>query len=185
MNVCYSGGARGSDKLWGSIASELGHGVCHYSFSGHGVSVPKRFVQVLSQEELEEADRWLHVANRSLGRTVPSACGNLYVLNLLRRNYWQICNTDSVYAICELDKNGIPYGGTAWAIAMALHFGVPVYVYQPVLKEWLVHSFGGWIPVKGSSIPRPRGQWTGIGTRRLDEETEQYIREWVNDPLKN
>lgn len=189
-NICFSGGAKGSDKLWGELASELGHAVCHYSFSGHSVSVPKRFVEVLSQEMLNEADESLKIANKTLKRSFPTS--KEYVNNLLRRNYWQIKNTESVYAITDLDENCLPYGGTAWAVQMAIDKNISVFLYSPAKKCWfeqpkecseidISNPNLSWISgintwhMLGIDPPKPKGKWTGIGTRSLTEDTKTVI----------
>lgn len=181
MNICYSGGAKGSDKFWGQIAEVLGHEVIHYSFEKHGVSVPKRFVKKLTQEELDEATPFLLKANKTIKRTFPTK--SEYVDNLLKRNYWQIKNTKCVYAIADLDEEGIVYGGTSWAVQMAIDKEIEVYLYSQATNSWynFIYGFFGndWLPI--DSPPLPEGKWTGIGTKYLTEETKQYIIKWIND----
>src|SRR5687768_14520855 len=94
VSICYSGGASGSDKFWGRLAAVAGHEVCHYSFAGHGG--PGGSVK-LTQEQLEQADPHLLKANETLGRRFPTY--KHFVDNLLRRNWWQIKDTDAVYGI--------------------------------------------------------------------------------------
>jgi hypothetical protein len=58
MNICFSGAAKGADLAWGIAASEMGHDVCHFSFSGHS-SATKDNLYVLSAFELQQADETL------------------------------------------------------------------------------------------------------------------------------
>lgn len=194
MNICFSGGAEGSDALWGKLASELGHAVCHYTFKGHKTHVPERYIEVLSQEMLNIADPFLKTANKSLGRNFPTQSN--YINNLLRRNYYQINQTKVVYAIVDFDDNMVPKGGTAWAIQMAIDQGLPVFLYSPnrqcwyewakefseidlsqITPEW-VRGIKTW-HMLGIEPPVPKEKWTGIGTRSISKETEDYITEFM------
>ncbi len=195
MNICYSGGAQGADKFWGQLAEKLGHEVVHYSFDKHGCSVPKRLIKKLTQDELNEADPFLKEANKTLKRQFPTK--SEYVNNLLRRNYWQIKDTDVVYAISEFDKDGNVYGGTAWAVQMAIDEGIPIYLYSQEKQCWFerkpdkkyieidITKAPDWIEgintwhMLGIDPPKPKGKWTGIGTRSLTEDTKTVINNFL------
>jgi hypothetical protein len=127
-------------------------------------------------------------ANSILDRKYPTR--SEYVNNLLRRNYYQISISDSIYAVCLIDKNGIPVGGTAWAIAMGVQRGIDrIYVFDPDKGAWFilnsVHKAQGsfnksvW---KSSWLhsfempPMPSGHYAGIGMSELPDNGAAEIR---------
>lgn len=139
-DVCLSGGAAGADVTWGNAAYEAGHQVVHWSFKGHKSHDPDRTF-ILTEEELEEADEYLKEANVTLKRRLNFH--NDYVINLLRRNWYQVKYAESVYVVGSLNEKAVIYdsyggydqkyhltndrkdrmgvnGGTAWACQMYL-----------------------------------------------------------------
>lgn len=144
-NVCLSGGASGADALWGEEAAKLGHQVIHWSFEGHkSHGAPEHTVR-LDVEILKEADVHLEEANLSMKRSVPYH--KLWLINLLRRNWFQVKHAGSVYAVGSLNENAVINvdptdfrekrfrlgpdkkedrmginGGTAWACQMYLDY---------------------------------------------------------------
>ncbi len=135
-DVCVSGGARGSDVLWGLAAAARGHHVVHYSFAGHKAATGKGLVY-LGARELADVDWYLECANKILERKYPPT--SLYVHNLLRRNWFQINPAKSLYAVSTF-KHGQVTGGTAWAVVMfLLKFAMapcPAYVFDQELCFW-------------------------------------------------
>lgn len=170
-DICLSGGAEGADTAWGEAAKAAGHDVRHYVFGGiNKKHAYPRFY--LNWCELLQAEPHLKKANETLKR------GNFpykseYVINLLRRNYWQVKNTERVYAVAPLDLNKQQVrGGTGWAVQMAIDLGVPeIYVFDTVKSMWFTYV---WKPydcfaVNPSMPPKPHGRYTGIGSREITE----------------
>lgn len=161
-NICFSGGALGADTLWGDLALNAGHQVIHYIFDGHKSTCP--YTKTLTQQELNYADKFLVFANKTLKRHFPSK--SLFVNNLLRRNFYQVRNTTSLYAIASI-ANGLVEGGTSWAVQMFLDKNrsepCPCYVYCQTANKWYRWE-RKWVECVP---PRPEGAWTGIGSRKL------------------
>lgn len=180
MNICYSGGAEGADTLFGKLAEEAGHFVIHYSFAGHKNRVGN--VKILDDAALRVADPYLKQANKVLKRTFPTK--SEHTNNLLRRNFWQIFETDCVYAVAGIDPNGNVYGGTAWAVTMAILLNRPVYVFDQEKGVWFIdssfqNSVIHWETLEeatSAKTPRkPSGSYTGIGSRNLNAKGIQAI----------
>lgn len=170
MDVCYSGGAQGADLFWGKVAAEFGHEVKHFVFSKHRHRSDDAIV--LTDDLLKEADEYLIEANKTLKRSYPTK--NDYVNNLLRRNYYQIKDSDSVYAVSEI-KDNMVQGGTAWAVQMFLDSGKSdCYVYDQEQQEWFYYEDGNWVLLHGNP-PTPSGNYAGIGTRKLNTHGENAI----------
>lgn len=172
-SICLSGGADGSDLAWGKIALENGHGLIHYSFPGHMSRARMSDTVMLSHEDLVIADPYLKRANETLKRST----GIGYVRKLLQRNWHQVKDAASVYAVAVLDEDrGGVKGGTAWAVQMFIDRHppgkLPVYVLDPSAREW--HEWAlGWRRI--DRPPIPVGNWAGIGTRNLDPESRAMM----------
>jgi hypothetical protein len=175
-DVCLSGGARGADLAWGDAAMAHGHDVVHFGFAGHRSSAPHNTIQTLSEAELSVADQHLVKANKTMKRRWPIS--NQFVANLLRRNFYQIIETQAVYAISTFEK-GMVAGGTSWAVQMYLdrfdhREELPCYVYDQVRKTWAQWDGGGFLEI--DHPPIPSGVWTGIGTRELNKAGMEAIQ---------
>jgi hypothetical protein len=164
MNICYSGGAKGADSLFGKLAEKAKHQVIHFR--------PKDVTEGLATI----ADAELIKANVFLNRTYPTSRES--VNNLLRRNYLQIYDTERIYAVTYLDENKIPKGGTAWAVIMGININVnEIYVFDQSKNTWFIWSGFGFIEIHTRNIPNPSGKYTGIGSRILTDMGETAIKE--------
>lgn len=175
---CMSGGADGADLQWGVCAGLAGHTVKHFIFAGHRSKAPREELVVLTEEQLLVADPFLERANETLKRRFPGQ--NPFVNSLLRRNYYQVAWSDSVYAVSSIDKKGLVEGGTSWAVQLFLDRfdGRPcdAYVYDQKTSKWFVWDGQqiGWNHI--IEPPTPSGVWAGIGSRDLKENGKQAIR---------
>jgi hypothetical protein len=177
-NVCLSGGARGADYEWGRNAALAGHKVIHLSFEGHKSKGRPEDTVVLTQAQLEEADQYLvEINDRVLKRTLP--WWRYHVISLLRRNYWQVRDTERVYAIAGIDfeDTGQVIGGTAWAVEMfkllrPTEATDELFVFDSrrgTMGTWYGWNGMAWEPLRPDRIPIPHGRWTGIGARDIDD----------------
>lgn len=193
-DICFSGGAIGADTLFGKCAKEHHHKVVHYSFEGHKIKWPyKEDIVTLTKEQLLEADEHVLEADSWLKRGFPYPRASEYVNNLLRRNYWQIKETERIYAISEIGERHTVKGGTGWAVMMGMlrdQIRSPpiIYVFDQKINEWLMwlnpnkyFPYGRWEPY-GTIPPFPYGKYTGIGTRYLTKNGERAIKELYGIP---
>jgi hypothetical protein len=180
-NLCMSGGADGSDLQWGLQAGKLGHGVIHWSFDGHRTQAPEQEIVRLTEDQLAQANDALRRANKTIKRSWPSRSETTN--NLLRRNWYQIKDTSSVYAISEIE-DGKWTGGTAWAIQMYLdrflHDNEPmnlckIFVYEKNTRYWYTWENTHWVQMV-SRPSTPSGIWTGIGSREISPICRIEIR---------
>lgn len=181
-NVCLSGGADGADLQWGLQAGKADHYVIHWSFAGHRTQAPTEEVVRLTQEQLNLADDALTRANRTLKRRWPTRTD--VTNNLLRRNWYQIKDAGSLYAISEMGLNGEIAGGTAWAVQMYLdrfiHDGEPMencraYVLDKNTLHWYKWTGAKWELII-SRPPKPTGIWAGVGSREISALVRVEVR---------
>tara|TARA_Y100001938_G_scaffold144099_1_gene218122 strand:- start:2799 stop:11654 length:8856 start_codon:yes stop_codon:yes gene_type:complete len=190
--IVMSGGAKGSDQLWGSALTDMGVPVIHYSFKGgqrlgHADAKGLR-THKLTESQLESANTRVAQANQTLGRDLSRLSQGGW--NAIRRNWWQIKNASAVYAVGDIVKSTADLtgpakersqklgligrtvkGGTGWGVQMARDKGLKINVYDVSSKKW--HNFdykaNRFIPIEKPSPP-PK-EWAAIGTRFYNPKT--------------
>ncbi len=172
-NVCISGGAKGADAAFGIAASRAGDGVIHMIFQGHHSRCPGDQLLSLTTEQLAVADEHLEKANLTLKRRWPVA--HPFVANLLRRNYYQVVWSQSLYAISKFDRYGMVSGGTAWAVQMMIDINSlgNIFVFDQEEGQWYQWKSTRWMPVLPPA--RPQGIYAGVGSRELNSAGEAAI----------
>lgn len=166
----HSGGAVGSDTQWDIIGKEYGFNtVKHYYFDGF--KTPNGNSPITLSDELKsQIDLIIQKANKTLKRSYPTR--SEYVNNLLRRNWFQVYNSESIYAISTVTNNLVD-GGTGWAVQMAIDCRKRVYVFCQNRKKWLTWKLGVW---EECETPRLSNNFACIGTREIDENGINAIR---------
>lgn len=172
---CLSGGALGGDTLFGMYSTENALDQLHFSFKGHRTGKNAIYALELTDDELKNntVQALLKKANITLCRSVPNT--TLHVYKLLARNSFQVYATDSVYAIAPLHSPSTVTGGTAWAVQMYIDIckersvPVKVYVYNPLDKKAYTFNNEKHVFEVCTSVPKPQGYWTGIGSRTAEE----------------
>jgi hypothetical protein len=187
--ICNSGGAPGSDMVFEKECVDNGIEIIAWSFANHHTD--SKFRKILTQEELKEG--WEHavIANQTLKRNVNFL--SPYVKNLLSRNWFQVKNSDAVFAIGVIQKENwnIVNGGTGWAVQMAIDSNKPLYVFDQEKGYWFVYSLikdqdnndrGTFLTNKDSIfLPKLTENFAGVGTREINDNGIKAIK----DLLKN
>lgn len=113
----HSGGAFGSDTAWGYYAEQYGipddpQHISHYYF---GQKTPTGNVAITQEQFFEGLDK-VFMADQTLHRLDNmSEDRQQKVAPFLARNWMQVKNSDSIFAIGEI-KYGKVDGGTGWAV---------------------------------------------------------------------
>ena len=161
--VNHSGGAMGSDTVWGELSGQYGAVSEHY---WHGKRTENGNHEI-TEEEFEEGKEHVLEANKTLHRQP-----NKY-LDLLARNYSQVKNADEIFAIGHF-KNKVVDGGTGWAVQMAIDDGKIVNFYDQEKCVWGRYCNGKW---ERSDTPVLTKNFAGIGTRKLNDKGWMAIKE--------
>ena len=174
-NICLSGGAEGADTWWTKEAKKNGHEVINFTFRNHGSRCSN--LQVLNEKELAKADEALIRANLSMKRKFPTK--DAKTNNLLRRNYYQIVDSEALYAITTITKGQVD-GGTGWAVNMFIDRMIidkvpdlKCYVFDQKERQWYQYV-NGWVKIDKPEIPS--GRYTGIGARDILESGVKAIQ---------
>ncbi len=173
--VCHSGGCPGADMEWEREGEKYGVKTIAYSFPSH-VQEGKN-PKILNASELDEG--WEHVtrADKTLKKNVD-AIASTYVRKLLCRNWFQVKNSEAIFAIGKLINNHPVDGGTGWAVQMAIDADKPVFLFfQDAMG-------GGWfryMPIVGfescrGDTPKLTKNFAGIGTRAINNYGKEAIK---------
>ena len=210
LGVGASGGARGADSYWSIVLDKYNFPVIHYLpepnqrnvrdyFNRRNKGAVRGVDRGLSEAELQEAGPKIELANQTLKRTVSN---KQEVYNLTARNWFQVKNANSVFAIGEIEMskagkyeqlNGRTVkGGTGWAVQMGIDRGIgEINVYDPRQRSWFRWSsdknrfvaFNGTPKLKSNpALIGTRGDlvWkseTGRKQQKLSEHAKQAIKD--------
>jgi hypothetical protein len=174
--ICNSGGAIGADSVFENECLENNIKVIAWSFKGHNIK--SKNVQILTKEQLDEGFEHIKIANKSLKRNIYNL--NYYIKNLLSRNWYQVVNSDNIYAIAHLDKNfKIASGGTGWAVQCGIDNQKVVYVFDSNYHSWFLYNYDKNIFEKYNNTPVLSEKFAGIGSREIDEESILEIKKLI------
>lgn len=180
--TCHTGGAKGADMLFETLALENDFNVIAYSFDNHSTKSLNR--KLLTQEELDAVTDKVTQVGFLIRRHVPLS--RPQILQYLQRDVYQVLDSEVVFAVGVLeDKTKMPYGGTAWAVGTAIIKNVPVWFFDQEKKHWLYYDNHRWVE---HQFPFPKyfkmKDFTGIGTRELNDAGKQAIQDIV-EAIKN
>ena len=198
--ICNSGGAAGSDTVFENECISRGIPVVAWSFAGHKTKSPNR--KNLTQEELQIGWNKVIIANKSLKRNIYGL--SQYVKNLLARDWYQVMNSKSIYAIGTIqDDMHIVNGGTGWAVQLALDDNKEtfpmmkrhIFVFDQVRNLWYTPVFSKetdyweWGTIRllddNPYVPGMRDEpFAGIGTRDINENGINAIKQLFETNLK-
>lgn len=185
--VLHSGGAIGSDSVWGQIAEEYGipntpDRQMHYY---NNQPTPKGNVQISTEDYEEGRYKVAEAAKANWGYQY-----NTMKDDRLIRNWSQVKHSDAIYAIGTMVKEGerifpnqpgdtrtakhtAVTGGTGYAVEMAIQAGKPVYVFDQSRNRWFKNINGEW---SVSDVPTLTHNFAGIGTRQIKQNGIDAIR---------
>ena len=190
--INHSGGAYGADTAWDLIGRQYGvSDNRHYRESNNpnvSGTLKKAGVDpvILSKEQLEEARNQVE---KLLGKRYEDTIqGNLKV-----RNFYQVINSDGIFAIAKLnkDKTGV-LGGTNTAIQLGKQLNKEIYVWDVDTEKWYSYDTTSKMFVE-TDTPILTKNFAGIGTRDIqnyniyDKDTKTWKQrpEYVGDDKKN
>jgi len=175
--ICHSGGCPGSDMEWEIQGREYNIPTISYSFKGHVQE--GKYPKILTESELNEGWEHVQLVEKSIKRPLYKIKHNNYVKNLLCRNWFQVKNADAIYAIgvFVVGSDKLVDGGTGWAVQMAIKEHKPVWLFEQNFNQWFIYVnySNKFIPV--DIIPPLTENFAGIGTRQINENGKQAIKE--------
>lgn len=158
----YTGDAGGADSYWISIGNQYGMNITPYKASD------------INDTNRQESTEKVTKAALELGRNFPMQ--EEYKNKLLLRNWLQIKDVDTVFAVSQFDSRGHVERGTGWTVQMAITEGKQVYLFDQNRNTWMRSTkSGGWINM--SEAPKLTENSACVGTRKLKDNGKKAIRD--------
>ncbi len=173
--VLNTGGAKGSDYLFERLGEDMNYNVKVYSFEGHNCNSPN--LVLLGRKKLDEASKLIKQVAKSINRKYPS---KYYTSSLIKRNYWIIKNSKSVYMINMVENLS---RGTLWGFEIAKRLKRPIYLLD-VYKGWFKYNYVYKKFIKEDDPPTPEEAFAGIGTRKIPTKRLMYVEKEIQKLLK-
>ena len=184
--IVHSGGAENTqadnrrdsaDLIWEDKLKEKGVVTQSHSFQGHKQGGENKIVH--SQDELKAADEHIDKANETLGRSGNGWTTNLngYVINLFRRNWYQVKDASQVVAVGNIGKDGKVEGGTAVAVQMAIDNNKPVFIFDQKTNLWKTWDGEQFVTTDTPTLTRNSAT---IGSRQIGATGKAAIDDVIN-----
>lgn len=159
----YSGGHRGAESEFGTLAERWGIQEVNFSFEGHHIE-RSRGVRVLSPEELDKGDVSMEIVSTRMARNYSRA---EKIRKVIQSIFHMINKGHHVIAVGWILADDTVKGGTGWGVELAKLFNRPVSVYDQELKEWFAWKDNKWVPDTPIITDKT---FVGTGTRNLTDE---------------
>ena len=178
--ICHSGGAPGADMTWEVEGNYYGIKTIAYSFQGH--TQKGKNPRILTITELEEGYQHVLEANKSLKRR-PEYTPR-YIKGLLSRNWFQIKNSETVFAVGKfMIDHKLVSGGTGWAVQMAIDNKKPTFVFDQDNNKWNKFNYEKNEFEAIDYIPKLTENFAGVGTREINENGVNAIQTILKENL--
>ena len=162
--ICHSGGCPGADMTWETEGYKYNVKTISYSFWNH-VQHGKNQI-ILNDLELKEGFQNVLKANETLKRAIRDQAP--YVKNLLSSNWFQVKNSDAIFAIGKFLNEKNVSGGTGWAIQMSIDNLKPTFMFDQINNKWnkFNYDFDKFEVI--DYVPKLTENFAGIGTREIN-----------------
>lgn len=166
--ICHSGGCPGADMGWESVGYEYNVPTIAYSFYNHQQN--GKNPKILTVNQLNEGYAAARIASKTINRPFDTIRYQ-YVKNLMSRNWFQVKNSEAIFAISKgFVSEQVVEGGTGWAVQMAVDNKKPVFVYDQPSRTWHNYDYINNQFIIYKSTPILTKNFAGIGTRDLTED---------------
>ena len=194
----HSGGAYGADTMWDTVGREFGVNN-HNHYRDENNSTLSKKLKDAGVKAVTLTAAALNKARDTVNKLLGTNHKDDIAGNLQARNYYQVANSDGVFAIGSLtpNKKGVT-GGTNTAIQLAIKLTDkvrPVYVWDTNTQRW--YEFNRTKGVfQATTTPTLTKEFAGIGTRDIEnynvknqltgkfEPRKQYVGDEIANAAK-
>lgn len=172
-----SGGAYGADTAWDIYARKFGiTNIFHYRDSKNvklSSNLEKQGVKAssLTEEQMEYARQEM---SKLIGRPLNDNVQD----NLQARNYYQVTNADTIFAVATISGNSVK-GGTNNAITAAKSMQKPIHVWDINTEKWYKYDYDTNSFV-AEETPTLTERFAGIGSRDIQNYQVLKDDKWVS-----
>ena len=166
----YSGGHKGAEAEFGTLAEHWGIQEVNFSFDGHEIE-RTRGVRVLSPAELDKGDVSMEIVSTRMGRGYSKADK---IRKVIQSIFHMVNNGYQVIAVGWIQPDSTVKGGTGWGVELAKLFNRNVSVYDQERRAWFSWKNNQWVP----EVPViSEKTFVGTGTRNLSDEGRKAIQD--------
>jgi hypothetical protein len=169
--ILYSGGARGTEALFGELAEKYGLEEVNYSFENHQTE-RTRGVRILTTEELQLKDVSMTYVSKLMTRKYSSAP---IFRKILQSICWQVSSGDEIFVVGTIQGDGTVRGGTGWGAEFAKLCNKPLYVFGQIKNDWFKWEKDRWERVSEPVITTRH--FCGTGTRFLEDNGRKALED--------
>ena len=191
----HSGGAYGADTMWDTVGREFGVNN-HNHYRDENNSTLSKKLKDAGVKAVTLTASALNKARDTVNNLLGTNHKDDIAGNLQARNYYQVANSDGVFAIGSLtpNKKGVT-GGTNTAIQLSIKLTDkvrPVYVWDTNTQRW--YEFNRTKGVfQATTTPTLTKDFAGIGTRDIENyNTKNQLtgkfeprKQYVGDEIAN
>lgn len=163
--ICFSGGASGSDMAFELESIKHNIKVVAFSFDGH--TTKSENIYILSDKQLKEGFEHIKIANENLDRNIKNQ--KQYIRNLISRDWFQVKNSDTIFAIGTLQSENSVNGGTGWAVQLSIDNKKTIYLFEQEFNQWYYFDYESNAFEIYEEIPKLTNKFAGIGTRNINK----------------
>ncbi len=166
----YSGGHRGTEAEFGSLAEQWGIQEVNFSFEGHRIE-RTRGVQVLSPEELARGDVSMEIVSTRMGRNYSKA---EKIRKVIQSIFHMVNKGYHIIAVGWIQLDGTVRGGTGWGVELGKLFNRPASVYDQDQNRWFAWKDNAWV----AETPLIKDKtFVGTGTVNLTDKGRKAIQD--------
>lgn len=92
-----------------------------------------------------------------------------YTKNLLARDWFQVKNSDTIFAIGTINIENIVAGGTGYAVSMGVDEKKPIFLFEQNHNQWYYFDYESDRFELYEDVPKLTKNFAGIGTRDINE----------------
>jgi len=137
----YSGGHRGAEAEFGSLAERWGIKEVNFSFEGRTIE-RTRGVQTLAPKELALGDVSMEIVSMRMGRNYSKA---EKIRKIIQTIFHMVNKGYHIIAVGWIQPDETVKGGTGWGVELGKLFNRPVSVYDQARKGWFSWKDNNWV----------------------------------------
>ncbi len=165
----YSGGAKGTEAVFGAAAAQVGVHEVNFTFEGHRQE-RETGRYLLSPRELAAGDVSLVYVSRRLNRTYNAEGG--VIRRVLQTLWHMVSRSQQVFVVGSIQEDGTVIGGTGWSVELARMWNKDLWVFDQDQEQWFQWSGEEW----SAGEPLIHSvHFAGTGTRYLKESGQRAI----------
>jgi hypothetical protein len=164
----YSGGHKGAEAEFGSLAERWGIQEVNFSFEGHAIE-RNRGIVVLTPEELKRGDVSMEIVSMRMGRNYSKA---EKIRKVIQSIFHMVNKGYHVIAVGWIQPDETVKGGTGWGVELGKLFNRPVSVYDQERKGWFSWKENSWVAETPVITDK---SFVGTGTVNLTDDGRKAV----------